>query len=277
MEKHAIVSKIRPLGNIDLAPLERIAEIGYKRYEFPGNYYEGTGKRSGLELYERQNYIPKSLAELKPKNGFLAVYRNAKGGIDFLVSYDTDDNQVQTEQAINDSKEIEKRVLRQGILSWPPIFLSKGHMERHGMFYVAGLYATTGMYFWIDYIINKDDSIIYTLVRWISEDPKARINTFVFGMLGAVVVLTYIGTKIMPKVGNLFDKLRVKKMSDNVIKYKFGIEALEGIKAELEEVDREKAIIGLFKSVGGNGNPKQFRNRVLEFVAKYGAIQHLEQ
>ena len=263
MQKHEVISLIKPLNsNTDLGLLERLADIGYRQYTFTESH--GQNSKPSMELYTRNGYRPDSLVPLEPRSGFLAVYKNVQGGVDFVVLYDGPQGQNPIEQAVRDCKEIERKALRQGILSWPPRILKAAHLKEYGFEYAGLLYLGVSVAAFLYATSNKD--MVDNLLKKIREYPEIihiSMVTYVFGFTASAVFGQWFG----PYIGSLGDRLRVKGMSSKVVEYKFGEAALQSIREELKKTDLEEEIVRIF-DINRARDGSFFRQRVLALIER---------
>ena len=266
MQKHEIVPLVKPLGSdVDLAPLERIADLGYKRHFFTEDLLQNSYSPR-IELYAREGYQPESLAKFVPRSGFVAVYKNKSGSIDFVVLYNSPHGQTYIEHALSDCKEIEANALRQGIFSWPPKLLRKDHLTEYGFLYASTLYiaaSAVALLYGMQALNDKENQ------RKFFEFMKEYPSTLQIGLLAYLLSFlgfASLGKWIGPGIGSMGDRIRVRKMSDKVVDYRFGEDAIRAIKKELDEANLERSIIGLF-DVKRERDGAFFRQQVLELIA----------
>jgi len=266
MKKHEIVSLIKPFNPATgLGPLENLAEIGYRKYASTGDHWQNSGKPV-IEIYVRDGYKPESLAALESKSGFIALYKDARGSIDFVVLYDGPQGQTHVEQALKDCKEIEGRALRQGILSWPPKFLRRDHLADYGFSYANMAYlgvSALAFFYGFHSLSDKTEKKIIEFMKGYPGIVSVSMAAYMFGFL----VSAYLGKWFGPYIGSLGDRLRVRKMSSNVVDYRFGKDALDSIEKDLKEADLEREIIRLFDVKKGRDG-QFFRQQILELLAK---------
>lgn len=267
MQKYKLISQIKPLPNeADLQPLERLAEIGYRPYTF-GETRLPNQAGTRIEFYIREGYSPESLTNLKQKTGVLAIFRDKKGTIDFLVIYDDKQGQVSIAQSINDCKEIESKALRQGVISWPPRFLREDHLREYGLLYTGIFYVAASVgAFWYGADLLGDKQTQKKFFEFLKEYPEiipVSMVSYVFGFLTFALFGKWFG----PAVGSIGDRMRVKHMSDKALEYKFGVNALESVKLDLREAESERDITRFFDIKNGRDG-SFFRQELLHLFER---------
>ena len=268
MQKHDIVPLIVPLPkDADLAPLERIAEIGYRRHYFEPKFQSSNPAQ--IELYVRNNYSPASLVSQYPKGGFAAVFKKGEG-IDFLVTYDVPSGVVNVEEFARDLKEIESKVLRQKFFSWPPRFLRKDKMAKNFLVYSSLLFfAAVGAASL--YILSNHKQFEGYMRELLKDKDEARlmIETIPLSILSGFLAMTYAVKYAGTYLGSLADRLRTKKMSGKVTDYQFGNDALKGLQRDLDKKDFESSAIDLFKEARLR-NPPTFYEKFVDYLKRFG-------
>ena len=149
-----------------------------------------------------------------------------------------------------------------------PKFLTREHMLLYGGIYGMLSYFGTLLIATLEKMITGDNFIYDAFDKFTNHsEPQMRALLLVLGIGGGSLITGYVGKMLLPYIGSLANKLRVKNMSDKVVDYRYGTDALNDIKDNLEQKELERDAIELFKSNGNDG--VQFHEKLMKFLGKF--------